>query len=67
MRHALAESTWAKQHAVVVELSGWLAAYGEGGDIAICMPEDILMYILEHWLQVRRGRKRRMGFAARRP
>ena len=61
MRHALAESTWAKQQAAALELSGWLAEYGEGGDISTCTPEDILIYIMEHWLQAHKGRKRSDG------
>ena len=61
LQNALADSTRAKQRDAAGELASWLDNFGEGSNLTNCTPEDLLIYIVEHWLPTHRGRKREDG------
>ncbi len=61
LQHALAGSTWQKQQAAAQELGSWLSVYGEGTKLTDCSPDDLLVYMVSHWLPEHPGRKRADG------
>ena len=58
MQDALADSTRGKQQAAARDLCAWLEVYGDGSDARTCTPEDLLIYMMEHYTHHHRGRIR---------
>jgi integrase len=54
---SLAASTFARQEAAAREFTAWLCCFGGGRTILDCSPDDVLVYLTEHWLPRHAGRQ----------